>query len=90
MFKLLGSAFLSIITSCAGGPRCDFTAAPQACTASVEPAGNAVTIRGQRCSEVDVLVDGKPRTVRASERGTYVAGTESEVEITECRIHPDR
>lgn len=44
-------------------------------------------VKAERCSEVDVDVDGKRNTVRPSERGRFVADTEKAVDIKACRLY---
>jgi hypothetical protein len=76
--------------SCAHAPKCDFSQPLGQCTASVETNGTALIANSDTCSEVDVNIDGRARTVRVSNHPAYIAESKSDVEIVACRTYPDR
>jgi hypothetical protein len=73
--------------SCAHAPKCDFTQPLGECTASVETSGSALIAMSDMCSEVDVTIDGRPRTLRVSRRPAYISESQSDVEIVACRAY---
>jgi hypothetical protein len=76
-----------LASACAQAPSCDFTQLIGKCSAQIDTVGNQVVVKAERCSEVDVDVDGKRNTVRPSERGRFVADTEKAVDIKACRLY---
>jgi hypothetical protein len=77
------------MAACAHGPRCDYKNSLGACSAELETVGYQVVVKAEQCSEVDVEVDGKVRTIRPRERGLYVADTGTLVDIKACRLYPE-
>ena len=75
--------------SCAHAPKCDFSQPLGECTASVETDGSALIAISRQCSEVDVKINGRPRTLRVSRRPAYIAESQSDVEIVGCRAYQD-
>jgi hypothetical protein len=73
--------------SCAHAPKCDFSQPRGVCAASVEVSGSSLLANSEQCSEVDVTINGRPRTLRVSRRSAYIAESWSDVEIVACRSY---
>jgi hypothetical protein len=86
MHTSVAIALCLLVAACAHKPRCDYTRSLGVCSAAIDTIGNQVVVKADQCSEVDVEVAGRLRTIRPSARGQYVSDTETLVDIKACRL----
>jgi hypothetical protein len=84
---LLGAGSLA---GCASGPECDWGQLIGACSASLEARDTRMLVRTPNCSQIEVRVNDKARTLTAEDGQSYAASSDDAVEVVACRAYRDR
>jgi hypothetical protein len=75
---------------CASGPECDWGQLIGACSASLEAKDTRMLVRTPNCSQIEVRVNDKPRTLTSDDGQSYAASSDDAVEVVSCRTFRDR